>query len=118
MIPDPTKTRPTILQGMADAFVVSEPTAWLRAATARRMRELRQIAAVTDAHVIAFLSSRPSRPGDREDRTCDRCRVYVEPDALFCCAVYTRGRISLGLGLCAGCAAKESPEWASSAGVS
>lgn len=97
-----------------------EPTAWMREALARR-------AAMIDAQVhdpdpaslsvVTPLSGSTPAAGSREDRTCDRCRVYVPPTSpparprFYIGAVHrtrTDGLAALvTFGLCRRCASAE-----------
>jgi hypothetical protein len=86
-----------------------EPSAWLRGAAARRVRQI--AAAVLDVEaygvVVAPLGS-SGPPGSREDRSCDRCGRYVpERDLLHLLTYQPTPRIHLAGGLCGRCAAKE-----------
>jgi hypothetical protein len=93
--------------------VVTEPTAWLRVAAERRARELwPAVVANPHARVIAQLAGNSwPAPGSVEDRTCDRCGVYVPPGQPYVVAAYwVTSRLALGVGLCDTCGAKESPE--------
>jgi hypothetical protein len=88
-----------------------EPSAWLRGAAARCVRQI--AAAVLDVEaygaVIAPLG-RTGPPGSRADRECDRCGRYVpEGDLLHMFLYQPTPRIHLAGGLCGRCAAKEGP---------
>ncbi|WP_109507218.1 hypothetical protein [Nocardioides speluncae] len=62
-----------------------EPSAWMREAIARRVHELDDAAAVADVVVMTLSGEdwRELAEGTPEDRTCDRCRVYVPPGRLL-----------------------------------
>lgn len=88
---------------------IHEPSAWLRSAAAKRVRQLN--AAVPDpsaygAIVAPLGSSGP--PGSREDRSCDRCGRYVPVgDVLHVFGYWPTAQICLAGAFCSGCAAKE-----------
>jgi hypothetical protein len=86
-----------------------EPSAWLRQAAAKRVRQIG--AAVTDTSAFGAIVSplgRTGEPGSREDRTCDRCGRYVPQGELLHLFTYQpTPRIHLAGGLCGRCAAKE-----------
>ncbi len=92
-----------------------EPTAWLREAIDRRTAELAsdpQIATAIEAGVFvtALMTDKPSPPGSREDRTCDRCRTYSGPkDHFTTLLVRLPFPGGLSIGLCDACADKEVP---------
>lgn len=57
-----------------------EPSTWLRTESTALLREINALGLLgLPAVILVPLSPHgtPS-PGDREDRTCDRCRVYTE----------------------------------------
>lgn len=57
-----------------------EPSAWLRGALARRQAAVDALADLDPASLTVVTPVGPTAaPGSREDRTCDRCRVYVAP---------------------------------------
>lgn len=90
-------------------MVITEPTAWCRGTVAERVRELDQLDIPAGLTVVEPLSGLP--PIGREDRTCDRCRVYVPRRLDFWLANVISGRFVLVLGLCTSCARRESPDW-------
>lgn len=92
-------------------LLITEPSWWCRTTASRRARELSPTTSPSDRVVVAQLSGRPTRTGSAEDRTCDRCRTYVPPGALFWCAIYMHRGFRFVLGLCTDCARRESPEW-------
>jgi hypothetical protein len=86
-----------------------EPSAWLRRAAAKRVREIKNLHLDTSAYaaVIAPLG-RTGPPGSRADRECDRCGRYVpERDLLHLFTYQPTPRIHLTGGLCAACQARE-----------
>jgi len=89
--------------------VLHEPSAWMRGAAAKRVRQIN--AAVTDAPAFALIVAplgRSGPPGSREDRECDRCGRYVpEGDLLHLIAYQPTALILLCAGLCTSCAQKE-----------
>ena len=92
-------------------FVPQEPSAWLRGAAAKRVRQigaqLKDIDTSAFGAIVAPLGT-SGPPGSREDRTCDRCRCYVpQGDALHMFVYAPTPRIHLAGGLCGSCAAKE-----------
>lgn len=58
-----------------------EPSAWLRHAIARRQMTIDTVARPfgqgSDGLAVVMPVSPWSEPGSREDRSCDRCGVYV-----------------------------------------
>lgn len=95
-----------------------EPTAWMRDLLRRRQADADQAIPAAfggdDSLAIGMLTgSDPDAVKDTpEDRTCDRCRVYVRSgDNLWCGAVEHQRADGLLLlitfGLCTGCARKE-----------
>jgi hypothetical protein len=89
---------------------MTEPSAWLRGTVARRARELAGVVASCGPALVVAPLTRESRFGEVEDRTCDRCRVYVPPGAVFWLCAYPHGQLLFSLGLCADCARAERPE--------
>jgi hypothetical protein len=91
--------------------VVAEPSAWLRGAAAKRVRQIgAQLRDVDTSAYGAIVSplGRTGAPGSREDRTCDRCRSYVpECSPLHMFTYQPTPRIYLAGGLCESCARKE-----------
>jgi hypothetical protein len=88
---------------------IHEPSAWLRGAAARRVRQIKNLPVDTSAYamVIAPLG-RTGDPGSREDRECDRCRSYVpEGDVLHLFTYRATPGVHLAGGLCGSCARKE-----------
>lgn len=90
--------------------VTQEPSAWLRAAVARRVRQVRSAGLdpnQTDPMIVAPLG-RAAAPGSREDRACDRCRRYTPEGRLFYPFGFQPlpGLLLVG-GLCAACHRKE-----------
>lgn len=88
-----------------------EPSAWLRGAAARRLRQIVATVGDTTAYglVVAPLG-RSGPPGSHEDRSCDRCRRYVEQgDQLNLFHYLAAPRVVLTSGLCGPCWAKEGP---------
>lgn len=87
-----------------------EPTAWLREAIDRRADLLEAQGAdraVCDL-VVTPLAGPWAAPGTREDRTCDRCRVYVPPRLQLWIGAVQMQRVDgtvalLVLGLCCLC---------------
>ena len=95
----------------AGTDVAHEPSAWLRGAAAKRVRQIGAQLKDTDTSafgaIVAPLGT-SGPPGSREDRTCDRCRCYVpQGDALHMFVFLATPRIHLAGGLCASCASKE-----------
>lgn len=88
-----------------------EPTAWMREAIRRQIDQIEASGvnrAVCDVVVVPLTGSYAGIAGTREDRTCDRCRVYVpEGRQLWVGAVRSRridGTVALlAVGLCARC---------------
>jgi len=83
----------------------------MRGAAAKRVRQisaqLKDIDTSAYGSIIAPLGS-SGPPGSREDRSCDRCRVFVpEGDLLHMFVYRPTPRIHLAGGLCASCARKE-----------
>lgn len=86
---------------------VHEPTFWLRSAAAERVRLIDLLDVEAFGVVIAPLGS-SGPPGSVEDRSCDRCGLYVpEGDRLHLLSYHVTARIILCCGLCATCSAKE-----------
>lgn len=88
--------------------VVIEPSAWLRVAAARRVRDINAalasqgIPADNNAVVVTPLG-KPSAPGSRGDRSCDRCDRYVPEDTTFWLFQYALRGVLLFGGLCQAC---------------
>jgi len=90
--------------------VTHEPSAWLRAAVARRVRQVRGHGldpSRADPLIVAPLG-RTGAPGSREDRECDRCRSYTPQGDLFYPFGFQPlpGLLLVG-GLCAACHRRE-----------
>lgn len=92
-----------------------EPSAWMREQTAKA---LAAAAPFATRQTTVILPLNGIGAGPREDRTCDRCRVYVPPtrrheSAAFLVGilehrhVLTGARVSLIFGLCMRCYAAE-----------
>lgn len=82
-----------------------ESTAWLRTALARRVSELvsAELVAAPPTMTVAPLAA-PTRPGSRDDRSCDRCGEYTPTGELFWPFVcHPTPYIILVGGLCAVC---------------
>ena len=89
--------------------LVQEPSAWLRAAGARAVRRLHSL------YGQAFRSVRrvvipigdwsvSADHGTAEDRTCDRCRVYVSEGEEFHVGHYRANQqVFVVFGLCSSC---------------
>lgn len=95
-----------------------EPTAWLRDADARRLAQLTPTAREAgSATILTTLTGSRTTAGTREDRTCDRCEVYVPPTkpgrpvAYFVAWIEHSnrrgGRALIVVGLCKRCADAE-----------
>jgi hypothetical protein len=89
--------------------ILHEPSAWLRGAAAKRVRQIN--AAVTDVEAYGAIVSplgRTGAPGSRADRSCDRCNTYVPPGRTLHLFTYQpTPRIHLCCGLCPQCEARE-----------
>jgi len=96
--------------GTRHKTTIHEASAWLRGATAKRVRQIN--AAVTDVEAYGAIVAplgRTGPPGSRADRECDRCGRYVPQGELLHLFTYQpTPRIHLAGGLCGRCAAKES----------
>lgn len=88
--------------------LIREPSAWMRGSAATRARQINALHLdSTYALVIAPLG-KTGEPGTREDRSCDRCGIYVPQGRPLMLLTYQpRPRILLCTGLCGRCAAKE-----------
>jgi len=88
---------------------VHEPSAWLRGAAARRVRQINAAGLDVEAFgVVVAPLGRTGPPGSRADRECDRCCSYVpEGDLLHLVTYRPTARILLAGGLCSSCARKE-----------
>lgn len=89
-----------------------EPTAWLRQAMADHADALEAAVAGLPPEVTVFTLLNPCEPGSREDRTCDRCGVYVPPRLSLWVGGLKLWRpgcplLLLGVGLCTPCGRKE-----------
>jgi hypothetical protein len=88
---------------------IHEPSAWLRGAAAKRVRQIENLhldASAFGVIVSPLGSSGP--PGSRADRECDRCGSYVpQAGRLHLFAYRPTPRIFLCAGMCASCAKKE-----------
>ena len=95
----------------AGTDVAHEPSAWLRGAAARRVREIGAQLKDTDTSTYGAIVAplgRGGAPGSRADRSCDRCGTYVRQGDLLHMFVYQpTSRIHLSGGLCGRCARKE-----------
>jgi hypothetical protein len=99
---------PTLPAGTATARI-HEPSAWLRGVAATRVRQIKALHLDASAFgaIVAPLG-RTGALGSREDRSCDRCRIYVpEGDLLYLFVHRPTPRIFLSCGLCSVCAQKE-----------
>lgn len=86
-----------------------EPSAWLRHAEGRRLAEI-DAAGLTSNHGVTVVAplGHSGRPGDREDRTCDRCRRYAPVgEAFHPFIARPRPWVALIGGFCTGCARRE-----------
>lgn len=87
-----------------------EPSAWLRGAVTRRIRDVQALGLdphAADPIIVAPLG-RGCAPGDREDRTCDRCRAYTPPGPPFhVLGVQPARGLLLVVGLCDPCHDRE-----------
>lgn len=90
--------------------VPREPSAWLRARVAQRLRAVAALGLDPYANepcIIAPLGT-SGPPGSREDRACDRCGEYVDSErALMCFIVTAAAGLRLCGGLCETCWALE-----------
>lgn len=90
-----------------------ELSAWLRGAVNARLVKLDTYLAghpLADQFDVAqcALSGRRTRPGEREDRTCDRCRTYCPPGRPFTAfLIRPRPNVQMIAGLCGRCLARE-----------
>jgi len=82
-----------------------EGTAWLRGATADAERRARAAQAdLAEPSVAVVTIGPPALPGTREDRTCDRCRTFVDECILFWSFLQRRsGGVYIVGGLCDEC---------------
>jgi hypothetical protein len=94
---------------MTGPQLVEEPSAWLRGAAARRVRQIKNLHLDTSAYAVVIAPiGRTGDPGSHEDRECDRCRSYVpQGDVLHLFTYRAKPRILLAGGLCGSCTAKE-----------
>jgi len=104
------KLRTSVPQS-ANTARIHEPSAWLRGAAARRVRQigvqLKDIDTSAYGAIVAPFG-RTGAPGSRADRSCDRCDSYVpEGDLLHMFVYQPTARIHLAGGLCTSCARKE-----------
>jgi hypothetical protein len=109
IVPEQVRTVPT----------VSEPTAWLRSTSRRRVIQLsrQHVPAAAFGNsppiVVAYLADNHVEPGCREDRTCDRCRRYCPPGSAYAVSAhltdYRGRRYCLVVGLCVPCGQLEQP---------
>jgi len=99
---NPTDTT-TVIDGRA-------PSLWLRYNAAARLAEFDRVAQFAKSpatHVVLPLGTVAARPGTREDRACDRCRIY-RPDGLHIVTLsHPWRRVTVTGGLCDDCAALE-----------
>lgn len=86
-----------------------EPSAWMRGAIDRATKRI-EAAGVTRimCDVVVTPLGNGSEPGSREDRTCDRCEVYVPPGRELTLGTVAIGRVDgtrgfLVFGLCRTC---------------
>lgn len=56
-----------------------ERSAWMRGRLAERARHAEPLHQMDPKQVIITPLGRRGQPGNREDRTCDRCGTYVPP---------------------------------------
>lgn len=91
-----------------------EPTAWMREAIDRRVDQLEAqgVDRTRCDTVVTPLAGLSTTPGTREDRTCDRCSVYVSPKLHLWGGAVQMQRVDgtialLVVGLCQRCAAAE-----------
>jgi hypothetical protein len=86
-----------------------EPSAWLRRAAAKRVRQIKNLPVDASAYgAIVSPLGRTGEPGSRADRTCDRCGTYVPASGTLHIFIYQpTPRIHLFGGLCAACQARE-----------
>ena len=89
-----------------------EPSAWLREIESRRLAELDEALAIdpppAGVGLFVLAITRHTSPGEREDRTCDRCRTYCGPEVGFnMISSQPRPRVWLVGGLCDTCLALE-----------
>lgn len=88
-----------------------EPTAWMREAIDRRTAQLEDRGidrTVCDAVVVPLAGNWTGIAGTREDRTCDRCRVYVPHGLDLWAGTVQMQRVDgtralLAFGLCSAC---------------
>jgi len=88
-----------------------EPSAWMRGAAAKRVRQIEEQLKDIDTSAFGAIVApigRTGAPGSRTDRECDRCRTYVPQGELLHLFTYQpTPRIHLAGGLCSSCARKE-----------
>lgn len=89
-----------------------EPSAWFREVESRRLAQMDAILAEHPAPpgvtCLILAITRHTRHGEREDRTCDRCRTFCGPGEAFeMIAHQPRPGVWLVGGLCAACLALE-----------
>lgn len=85
-----------------------EHTAWLRSQVARRVAQIDALTDLPEHDLVVAPLGKHTAPGSREDRTCDRCRVYVPTGHdYYPFGVRPRVDICLCAGLCATCARLE-----------
>jgi len=110
----PNETRPAgagsgLIAASKTSVAQHEPSAWLRGAVAKRVRQIN--AAVADVKAFGAIVAplgRTGPPGSRADRECDRCGRYVPcGDLLYLFAFAATPRIHLAGGLCGRCEATE-----------
>lgn len=88
--------------------VIIEPTAWMRSTAARQVQRLWRMGyqpAPGSPVVVAPLGewSFSGDHGTREERTCDRCRIYTPEGPLFYAGAFQSGPFMLVYGLCPAC---------------
>lgn len=103
-------------------LVNHEPSAWLREAIVARLVELAPRGLPDMFGIVAFNLTDSQGPGDREDRTCDRCRAWTPPGQMFYTSTYeqdphdlpwpwsqvlARHQVLVAYGVCSGCVVRE-----------
>lgn len=88
-----------------------EASGWLRSTAARRARQIERMG--FDLHdaatpLVVAPIGKAARPGEREDRTCDRCRTYVPEGETLHLFIYAPApRLHLTGAWCQTCRDKE-----------
>lgn len=88
------------------ADTLHEPSGWLRCRVAERVAAVRALGLdpYNLACVVVMPLGRPGVPGERSDRECDRCGVYVPPGETFAISqVHAHPGLLLVGGLCQTC---------------